>query len=124
MASNRARVRTLIGELEDVINDELSRIARNILREIRNATPVDTGHAASNWIGTFGSPTTQVAGSREAVNFAPQNESLATLGRRNARLQPIFIANNVEYIGLLNTGTSTQAPRGFVEMAISRGILR
>ena len=124
MAVNRAQIRVITRELNVAINDVVARVGRNILRELRDTTPVDTGHAASNWIGGFGSPPSGVVGSKQAVTFGPQNASIRSITARRTRVQPLFITNNVDYIGILDTGTSSQAPAGFIELAISRGLVR
>jgi hypothetical protein len=91
------------------------KIALEIFRELIETTPVDTGRARAGWSlgpmltghvppkdGTFGVSTT--------VNpsMAPQDAPI------------IYIYNNVEYIGRLNAGSSTQAPREFVQIAIDK----
>ena len=110
----------VIDELTEYVADINARVARNLIRDLRDSTPVDTGHAASNWIGNIGAPYGGVAGSKSSVDFGPQNRSLISLAAQNKTLRNVFITNNVEYIGILNTGWSKKAPSGFIQRAISR----
>ena len=94
------------------------KIALEIFRELIETTPVDTGRARAGWnmgpMLTANVPPKDKSGYGYDVStnvnpsMAPQNEPI------------IYIYNNVEYIGILNTGTSTQAPREFVQIAIDK----
>ena len=92
-----------------------------VIKELGEATPVKTGYARGNWqVGIGSAPATEV-GLRNLTSM------LASAAGRLAQLkkpQPVFIANNVEYIGKLNAGSSRKAPSGFVEAAIARGIAK
>jgi hypothetical protein len=93
------------------------------------STPVDTGRARSNWLVTVGSP----ASFSSAVIKSPESaiaEARAAVEQfkisrkgilfKRASGNTIFITNNVSYISKLNSGSSAQAPAGFVEAAVSR----
>lgn len=43
-------------ELLNIIKDESIELTKNVTIEIKDLTPVDTGHAMSNWIPTIGKP--------------------------------------------------------------------
>jgi hypothetical protein len=100
-------------------------------RELVLQTPVDTGRARSNWIVTIGSPATEVIppyspGSKgssgsENANAAIAQGSLVIAQRRSG--EDISISNNVPYIGLLNQGSSAQAPAQFVQAAVQRAVV-
>lgn len=94
------------------------------------ATPVDTGRARSNWQGSVNSiptgilyypaplaPSSASDGTAEGIQSI-ENAAAAYTGRGY-----IAIANNVPYIGMLNDGSSSQAPAGFVEQAVLAGIM-
>ena len=97
-----------------------------LVRELVNHTPVDTSAALSNWQvsldsakfnfinpyvpGDFGY--TAAASSAQALGVA-----IGVLGKKKPG-QTIFISNNAPYIRDLNSGTSKQAPAGFVESAV------
>jgi hypothetical protein len=99
-------------------------------RELVLQTPVDTGRARSNWIVTIGRPSTEVIspyspGSKgssgsENANAAIAQGSLVIAQRRSG--EDISISNNVPYIGLLNQGSSAQAPAQFVQAAVQRAV--
>lgn len=94
------------------------KVALEIFSELIETTPVDTGRARAGWnLGpmlTNNVPPKDKSGYGYDVSMnvnpamAPQNAPI------------IYIYNNVEYIGILNTGTSTQAPREFVQIAIDK----
>ena len=94
------------------------KIALEIFRELLETTPIDTGRARAGWnLGpmlTANVPPRDKSGYGYDVN-SNVNPSMAP---QNAPI--IYIYNNVEYIGILNTGTSTQAPREFVQIAIDK----
>ncbi len=82
-------------------------------------TPVDTGRARNNWFLTPSSPTRETttdtdktgAGRITSNRFAAEASPLGA---------PIYLSNNLPYIGFLNEGSSAQAPAMFVEKAIAR----
>jgi hypothetical protein len=89
------------------------------LQSVVSATPVDTGRARGGW--------------QVGAGIAPQGESNrldpgggGTIGAglskvRSARPgQTVFISNNVDYIGFLNQGSSSQAPANFVGIAVRK----
>ena len=94
------------------------RIALEIFRELIETTPVDTGRAKAGWsLGpmlTNNVPPEDKSGYGYDVSMnvdpsmVPQNAPI------------IYIYNNVGYIGRLNAGSSTQAPREFVQIAIDK----
>ena len=88
------------------------------------ATPVDTYHAASNWILSVGSPYTGVDGSRDAVSTAQQDQGLQEATRFDVgRHGKIFLRNNVEYLPFLDQGSSQQAPADFVANAFQSALI-
>lgn len=95
------------------------------------ATPVDKGTARSNWLPGFNAP---VSGQREAFvpgeggSTAAQNSEAAMDAAKKVadaydgdEHRSLHLTNNLPYIGELNRGTSTQAPRLFVETAVAVG---
>jgi hypothetical protein len=95
---------------------------------LREDTPVDTGWARANWMPSVGEPvlleshikdpTPGDVMSREQAHAAGLN---AVLGWQHGD-GPIFVTNNVPYIGALNNGHSGQAPPGFVQIALERAV--
>jgi hypothetical protein len=87
-------------------------------------TPVDSGHASSNWVGSVGAPFQGVDGSREDVSYAAQDAGRAELKHyRIESGQPVSLTNNVEYLARLNDGWSAQQEAGFVERAVEASFL-
>jgi hypothetical protein len=108
------------------------KVALSVTVSVATETPIDTGKAESNWqlsldfpknyeiesysIGSHGS--TQQAVLQTTIANA---ESVAN--RFNNQFNTsIHITNNAKYIIDLNRGTSTQAPRGFVQTAMLSAI--
>lgn len=93
------------------------------LERLENATPVDTTHASTNWVGSVGKPYTAVAGSRESPSRAAQLAGKARVraysGKDIKAGRKLFIRNNVFYVKFLNRGSSQQAPARFVERALA-----
>lgn len=94
------------------------------------ATPVDTGRARSNWQANLSGPAqgTQdpyapgVGGNTAGANTqAALDQARATIASHRPG-QAIHITNNLDYIGKLNDGHSAQAPAGFVQTAVLRGL--
>ena len=111
------------------------------LRRVIQKTPVDTGHARSNWQVTIGAPATSELGGTSPPNIAAAVASLASLGA----FQVVYIANSVPYILILEEGQfvppdpgpssdpragrsgrvlvsggfSTQAPQGIVAVTVA-----
>ena len=80
------------------------------------ATPVDTGRARANWLVAIGAPNVVATESTDANAALSQGSIMAQsykLGQGG-----IFITNNVPYIGLLDAGSSAQAPAGMTAAAI------
>jgi hypothetical protein len=116
--------------IEDNANKAVRKVALVIDREVVLQTPVDTGRARANWRVGLNTPVTAARdafakGQKGSTASANADAAIAEGqnvidGRQTG--QPIYISNNVEYIGRLNEGSSAQAPAGFVEAAISRGV--
>ena len=109
------------------LRDFLSKTMRDVMilaaDNVTNSTPVDTGHAASNWILSLGSPFAGVVGSRENVDWSVQQAGIQKIrgydiGRHGPR---IFLRNNVFYMQYLDKGWSQQAEPGFVAKALMGG---
>ena len=117
----------IISSLKGAIQDTAKGIATNITEELMENTPVDTGFCASNWIPSKGDPFEGLAGSKTSrndvnVDKGPQQSGLSSLESYTLEDGDIFITNNTDYIQKLNSGSSTQAPAGFIETAIDVAI--
>lgn len=85
-------------------------------------TPIDTGWAASNWLLNIGGPVTKPHGSREKVDYSKSQKGANEILSYKLSSGPIFLSNNVPYMESLNDGSSTQAPKGFIEATIQRSL--
>lgn len=109
-------------ELEKFTSRQVISVTRRLTLNLRGATPKKTGFAASNWIPSLGA-NNGIDGSKRMVSFAAQNAGLAEIrAYRITRTEAPRVSNNVPYIDLLNSGSSLQAPAGFVERAIADAI--
>lgn len=117
--SETFRVMALLNEHVEKL---VVKVTVNVTAELSERTPRDTGWAASNWIPRIGKRTLEPFGSREAVSEAAMQAGLAAVLSSYALPQIVNVTNAVYYILDLNTGTSTQAPRFFVETAIAKAI--
>lgn len=108
--------------LDNSINEDIRKIVFKVVRNVTLATPVDTGRARGNWQIAF-----------ENINFTVDqvdrsgisviNNALNFLiGYKYEKNPVIWINNNLPYIGKLNEGSSTQAPKKFVEIGIQRAL--
>lgn len=93
-------------------------------------TPVDTSKALSNWVVTEEEPWgIEIEAHHEGVLGSTQAASIAEakIAARNvySRVKPgqsLFISNNADYLNDLNQGSSKQAPAGFIETSILKGL--
>lgn len=112
------------------LRDFLSKTVRETMLvaadNVTNATPVDTGHAASNWVLSTGAPYAGVCGSRKAVDTSAQRAGIEKISRYDiGRDGPrIYLRNNVLYLQYLDKGWSQQAEPGFVAKAIRGAAFR
>jgi hypothetical protein len=126
-----------VASLVKNINEAKKSCARAVLSEVVRDTPVDTGEARSNWQVSVGGDITSIVppyvpypkfshgngqGTAETANAA----AAISVGDANIDStqpgQDIFISNNVDHIGLLNEGSSRQAPAAFVQSGVVAGL--
>lgn len=99
------------------------KIALEIFSRLLSTTPMDTGRARAGWSvdtrhGSYVPP-------KDESGYGYDRSMIVTAGMFPKGADLICIYNNVEYIAQLNDGTSTQAPREFVEIevgAVMRGL--
>lgn len=119
---NAAQIgRSIRADISKTLRDVMLLAADNLA----NATPVDTGHASTNWILTTGTPYNGIAGSREQVSITEQVQGIAALQDYDVvRDGPIYLRNNVEYLKYLDAGWSQQAEGGFVAICFENAARR
>ncbi len=107
-------------EIRSDISKTIGRAMILLTEDLRNATPVDTTNAASNWIPTTGAAFEGVDGSREEPSHAAQDAGIEKLRSYDVvRDGKVFIKNNVLYLQYLDAGWSQHAPPGFVAMVFN-----
>ena len=87
-------------------------ISREALRFLVGITPVKTGRARGNWVVSINYRNRNYVENRfDKQGGRTVSAGLAKISRSRSG-DAIFITNNVPYIGLLDRGTSRQAPSG------------
>lgn len=113
------------------INETVKATAKAVVREVVTGTPVDTGKARSNWQASLGDEDDAVLaphhpgnhlgiGERANAQSAIAAADAVIDGRKPG--ETVYVQNNVDYIGLLNDGSSKQAPASFVQRAVLMGV--
>ena len=121
------QIPVILAALIKVAEDTTKQVALDVTANLIEDTPRDTSWARNNWIPNIGNKLRKPAGDPD--NVAGANASLnasvievATTYRISRG--SIFITSNVPYIQALNNGSSTQAPSGFVQIAIANALKR
>jgi hypothetical protein len=88
-------------------------------KELRIATPVNTGHARASWIPSVGHPiTATIEGKSPSLHDAGVGRVLSYKIGDGA----LYISNAAPYVRCLNDGWSDQAPALFIEASIDRAM--
>lgn len=113
----------------DVISKQASdlavKVAKAIVTDLIQVTPVDSSQALSNWQITLTSPNAYrippiYKGFAGSTKYESGSHAIAEAYRILSTKKPgqsIWIQNVLPYIRRLNDGYSTQEPAGFVERA-------
>jgi len=115
------RMKELGRQIEVNSNDAAIETALAASTAVTLATPVDTGRARANWQAELGSPITEPTDAEDQAGSDTINRNRSRIRSRRGE-QPIFLSNNLPYIGALNAGSSAQAPANFVETAVQAGV--
>lgn len=121
-----ARLEKQAKTIRSVASDRAVFAAKELLKTLVYQTPVDTSTARSNWQISLDTPLFNFIEAYEYGSFGSTASvsSQAAIFVGNEKLkekkpgQSIFITNNAPYIRDLNSGTSRQAPAGFVESSV------
>lgn len=134
-------VRALEAEYERIVIDLVVETVANL----REDTPVDTGHARANWVQSVGEPfrgldgETRVLrrgnkkkGTKKGDRVTTSTGSAAARGDAAILSYKLddgdaYVANNVDYLvgpGSLNDGHSDQAASGWIEAAVARALAK
>lgn len=98
------------------------KVCLDLMSDITNNTPVDTGRARANWFASINTPvSTTVEYSGSPASAAVQAVGNAQVAISQAPGNVFWISNNLPYIYRLEfEGWSKQAPNGMVRLAIDR----
>lgn len=94
-------------------------------KELRKATPVDTGFARANWVPSVGAPhvgSAEVVRVARTVGSAEHATGVAQVLSFKLEDGTTWVSNSAAYIQALNYGHSKQAPPLFVEAAVDRAV--
>ena len=108
-----------------IVTDNADKMVRRVVTVVDQivvlGTPVDTGHARSNWHIGLGAAVTEETDTFDKIGSETLSKHQSVIASRRAG-QDVYNSNNVPYIGMLNRGHSSQAPAMFVEQAVLEGI--
>ena len=111
-----ADVDALIARLRAEVATVGKSLILEIDAELREATPVDTGHARANWVPSVGVPFTG------EDDGAAHDAGVAAVLAYSLGDGDLHESNNVPYIGRLIGGSSSQAPPGWDAAAMDRAV--
>lgn len=94
------------------------KVTIDIARDLVQMTPVDTGHARSNWF--FGYSPVTAQDPTASKNGAPSIRRSLEFAQNLKAGGVFYITNNVDYIMPLEYGHSKQAPAGMARVTVAR----
>jgi len=118
MSDLEAQARKIAQSMARLVDEAVKITTLEIQYELKRSTPVDTGHARSNWVPSVGAP---ARGEEPGSGGAAQAAGEASIAGYKATAGSAYISNNVPYIQRLDQGHSLQAPTGFVRQSVTRG---
>ena len=123
------QAQTILRELQQLAERSIKKITLDITANLIETTPVETGWARVNWIPSVTKSVQGTDGTRKqaesgSISSGKQAAGTAEVLGYKLAAGRVFVTNNVPYILSLNDGTSEKAPRGFVEAAIEKALLR
>ena len=129
------QVRAIVQGLEAATERGIISLSLEIVRELKQVNPVDTGWSRANWVPALGTPRTTPAGTQPAKGQTVSDTAAQAAGEAQIlsyKLQRgnVFISNNVPYITILNLRGAVYARNfygdiagpGFVQRAIADGV--
>ena len=125
--SERAQAKSLMSELNGVVEGAVRGIGHDVLDQLAAGTPRDTGFTARSWRARSGRPVSGLVGGRSAAGLAKaksaQEASRAGIASYGLEHGKLFVSNPSPNAGTLNAGTSSKEPSGFIQRAISKALL-
>lgn len=91
----------------------------DLYRAVVEKTPVEFGNAKASWALTLFPHTERHSGGASGAEIANIVRDNASTFEWNTDNEFVLISNNLNYIGFLENGSSTQAPAGMVAISLS-----
>lgn len=109
------------------VDQELNRIYRGfaitVLNNLIMRSPVDTGRYRANHLLSFGSPNTTTSDLVDRSGSITLSAGIAAIGGiQNGTFPVIYIQNNLPYAGVLENGSSQQAPQGIYALSFASAV--
>ncbi len=115
------RIQRRARQVETGASDAVKTAALVINQVVILETPVKTGHARANWQVGLVAPITEEIDAEDKTGAATIARNNTLIKAREKRVD-IILSNNVPYINKLNEGSSSQAPAGFIQIAVLTAI--
>lgn len=97
----------------NVIQETFSEMGERIV----DRTPVDKGTAKGNWNASIGMPDYTTTTRTDPSGFTTTAKIKKVASNANIG-DVLYLANGIDYIGVLERGSSTQAPKGMVSITL------
>lgn len=111
----------IVAELDRAIADATIELCLEVESNVREATPIRTGHAAASWTDSIGDPVSQDADSPGAAAARAAEGRARVLGYQLG-MGNLNVGNPTDYIEFLNGGSSDQAPAQFIERGAEQAL--
>lgn len=138
LAQFSRNIRKRGSQIENAGTEITKRAAKTFLRSVVLGTPVDKGVARSNWRVGIGARTRSVipayapgrklgisetANARAAISAGVARINSVRGAGRSGLATSIYVSNNVDYIGGLESGRISSQNKGFIARARDEAIL-
>lgn len=122
------KVEYIFDDMDAFLGEIVKTIAYDLREELFNSTPKQTGWASNNWVPSVGTPNLNTlpphkrpgVTNRDSsiIDTSEVEQGLVDLETYNTKKGNVYLTNNVDYIEVLNAGSSQQAPANFVGLSI------
>ncbi len=107
--------------IDNILSETKKEVAVELDRRLARRSPVDEGTFRANW--TFKAAQGNAYDEKEYdVTTRTQNRSAEGLKIKSLKVNDVLVSNNLPYAARLNDGWSEQAPKKFVELAITEAL--
>lgn len=118
-AKGKSNLKFVVNQLNNVTKTDSIKLVLKIHSNLVETTPVDTGAAKNAWV-----PSIAIPYQKTPKDITGADAALGVVNMLKWDLKtPAYVSNNMQYIGRLNEGSSTQAPSGFIEKAIQGALI-